>query len=268
MNVWISKKLQKLLMRLSFIFQRMFLMLTGMTVAEYIRKRRLTLAAQGLATSSSKVLDVALKYGYDSPESFSKSFRKIYGIAPSEARNPGVSLKAFPRITFHLSLKGDKEMDYRIVEKEAFTVIGKSIQVTCEDGEHTRQIPKFWEKCHQDGTIAKLTSIGTGENLLGIILDMQPGKGDFTYMIGTQADLTSSVKGFSVSTIPASTWAIFTCVGPLPGSIQSVFGRIFQEWFPATGYEHSGAPELEVYPPGDTMAEDYRCEVWIPVVKK
>src|SRR3954471_3234175 len=82
----------------------------------------------------------------------------------------GVSLKAFPRITFHLSLKGDKEMDYRIVEKEAFTVIGKSIRVTCQDGEHTRQIPKFWEKCHRNGTIAKLASIGTGENLLGICL--------------------------------------------------------------------------------------------------
>ncbi|MDN4593700.1 AraC family transcriptional regulator [Polycladomyces subterraneus] len=252
----------------TFHFQRMFFMVTGMTVAEYIRKRKLTLAAQELTTSSSKELDVALKYGYDSPESFSKAFRKIHGIAPSEARNPGVSLKAFPRITFHLSLKGDKEMDYRIVEKEAFTVIGKSIQVTCQDGEHTRQIPKFWEKCHRDGTIAKLASIGTGENLLGICLDMQPGRGDFTYMIGTQADPTIPAEGFSVSTIPASTWAIFTCVGPLPGAIQSVFSRIFQEWFPATGYEHSGAPELEVYPPGDTMAEDYRCEVWIPIVKK
>jgi AraC family transcriptional regulator len=112
-------------------------------------------------------------------------------------------------------------MDYRMVEKEAFTVIGKSIQVTCENGEHMRQIPKFWEKCHRDGTISKLASMGTGENLLGIILDS--GKGDFTYMIGTQAD-PLPVKGFSVSTIPASTWAIFTCVGPLPGSIQNVFG--------------------------------------------
>lgn len=251
-----------------FHFQRMFLMLTGMTVAEYIRKRRLTLAAQELATSSSRVLDVALKYGYDSPESFSKAFRKIHGISPSEARHPGVRLKAFPRITFHLSLKGDKGMDYRIVKKEAFTVIGKSIQVTCRDGENPLQIPKFWEKSHRDGTIAKLASIGTGENLLGIILDMQPDKGDYTYMIGTETDQTVPEENFTLRTIPASTWAIFTCVGPVPGAIQTMFRRIFQEWFPATGYEHSGAPELEVYPPGDTMAEDYQCEVWIPIMKK
>jgi AraC family transcriptional regulator len=100
-----------------FHFQRMFHMLTGMTVAEYMRKRKLTLAAQELAMSSSKVVDVAFKYGYDSPESFSKAFRKIHGIAPSEARNSGVSLKAFPRISFHISLKGDKDVDYRIVQR-------------------------------------------------------------------------------------------------------------------------------------------------------
>jgi AraC family transcriptional regulator len=251
-----------------FHFQRMFHMLTGMTVAEYTRKRKLTLAAQELAIQSSKVVDVALKYGYDSPESFSKAFRKIHGITPSEARNSGVSLKAFPRISFHLSLKGDKDMDYRIVEKEAFTVVGKSLQVTCQDGDQLRDIPKFWEECHRDGTTAKLGSVGTDGNLLGLCLDMQPGQGDYTYMIAGRTDLTSPAEGFSLREIPASTWAIFTADGPVPGSVQSVFGRIYQEWFPATGYEHSGAPELEVYPPGDTAAEDYRCEVWVPIVKK
>jgi AraC family transcriptional regulator len=125
-----------------FHFQRMFHMLTGMTLAEYIRKRKFTLAAQELATSTSKVLDIALKYGYDSPESFSKAFRKIHGITPSSARDPGVLLKAFPRISFHLTLKGDKDMDYRIVEKESFVIIGKSIQVSCKDGENFRQIPE------------------------------------------------------------------------------------------------------------------------------
>jgi AraC family transcriptional regulator len=251
-----------------FHFQRMFFMLTGMTVAEYMRKRKLTLAAQELATSSSKVMDVALKYGYDSPESFSKAFRKIHGIAPSEARNPGVSLKAFPRISFHLTLKGDKDMDYRIVEKEAFTVIGKSMKVSCREEEHMRQIPRFWEECLQNGTTDKLVSISTDGNLLGICMDMQPNQEEFTYMIATRTDQTTTSEGFSLRTIPVSTWAIFTSVGPIPRAIQNVFGRIFQEWFPSTGYEHAEAPELEVYPPGDTTADDYRCEVWIPIVKK
>lgn len=108
-----------------FHFQRMFNLLTGVTVAEYIRKRRLTLAAQELAMTPVRVLDVALKYGYDSPEAFAKAFRKAHGITPSAAREPGTVLKAFPRLSFHLSLKGDKEMDYRIVHKEVFKVVGK-----------------------------------------------------------------------------------------------------------------------------------------------
>jgi AraC family transcriptional regulator len=252
-----------------FHFQRMFHMLTGITLADYKRKRKLTLAAQELAMSSSKVVDVALKYGYDSPESFSKAFRKIHGIAPSEARNSGVSLKAFPRISFQLSLKGDIPVDYQILEKKAFTVVGKTFRTTMQNNEQTRQIPRFWGECYQDGTIAKLGSFSTDENMFGIMMDMQPGKDDFTYMIASKADVTSSpADGFVLSTIPASTWAIFTSIGPVTRAIPSVFGRIYQEWFPATGFEHSGAPEMEVYPPGDVTAEDYRCEIWVPIVKK
>ena len=107
-----------------FHFQRMFHMLTGATVAEYVRRRRLTLATQELAVAGAKVLEVALKYGYDTPESFAKAFRRVHGTNPSAAREPGANLKAYPRISFHLSLKGDKEMDYRIVEREAFQVVG------------------------------------------------------------------------------------------------------------------------------------------------
>lgn len=251
-----------------FHFQRMFYMLTGMTVAEYMRKRKLSIAAQELALTTAKVIDVALKYGYDSPESFAKAFRKIHGIAPSEARNPGVRLKAFPRISFHLSVRGDQDMEYRIVEQEAFTVVGKSIQVSCQDGEHHRLIPQFWAECDRDGTVARLVTIGSGEHLYGITLDMQPDQETLTYMIATKGSPSSQAEGFSLRTVPAATWAIFASVGPVAAALPNVFQRIFQEWFPATGYEHAEAPVLEVYPPGDVTAEDYRCEVWIPVVKK
>jgi len=251
-----------------FHFQRMFHMLTGMTVAEYTRKRKLTLAAQELAMTSAKVIDVALKYGYDSPESFAKAFRKIHGIAPSEARQPGVGLKAFPRISFQLSVKGDKDMDYRIVDKEAFTVAGKGLTVTCQDGDNLRRIPLFWQECNTDGTVEKLGALSANGLLLGLCLDMQPGQGDFTYMIAAEPSDAAAAASFETRQVLASTWAVFTAKGPLPGSIQNVTARIFQEWFPATGYEHSGAPEMEVYPLGDTTAADYECEIWIPIVKK
>jgi AraC family transcriptional regulator len=238
-----------------FHFQRMFHMLTGVTVADYVRKRRLTLAAQELSLSATKVLDVAFKYGYDSPESFSKAFRKVHGISPSEARSPGVSLKAFPRISFHLSLKGDQDMDYKIVEKEAFTVIGKSIQVTTKNGENFRRIPEFWNELNADGTSDRIYALGTGDDILGICLDVKHEEEQFTYLIAAEGSEDAA-------------WAVFTSIGPMTDSIQNVWQRIYQEWFPATGYEHAGGPELEVYAMGDPRAEDYRSEVWIPIMKK
>ena len=249
-------------------FQRMFYMVTGMTVAEYIRKRRLTLAAQELAMSGAKVIDVAMKYCYDSPESFSKAFRRLHGISPSEARNSGVQLKAFPRISFHLSLKGDKEMDYRIVQREAFTVIGKSFQTTTRDGENTREIPKFWKDSHADGTVAKIAALGKNQDTLGICYGAQQGGEVFNYAIAVETDRTESESEYDFIQIPAATWAVFTSTGPMPDSIQDVWGRIYQEWFPATDYEQAEIPDFELYPPGNPWAEDYRSEVWIPVIKK
>ena len=250
-----------------FHFQRMFHMVTGMTVAEYVRRRRLTLAAQELAMSGAKVVDVSFKYGYDSPESFAKAFRKVHGVAPSEARDPGVRLKAFPRIAFQLSLKGAEAMDYRIVERDAFHVVGKMLHTTCRDGENLRAIPKFWGQCLSDGTDERLLAIGKGL-AMGICLPMEVGSEDVAYMIGVEAAPEAATDGLTGYAVPASAWAVFASVGPLPGAIQQTFDRIFQEWFPATGYEHAVGPELEVYADGDTNAEDYRCEVWIPVVKK
>lgn len=251
-----------------FHFQRMFSMLTGFTVADYIRKRRLTLAAQELAVSKVRVLDVALKYGYDSPESFAKAFRKAHGITPSEARKSGVQLKAFPRISFHLSLKGDQDMDYKIVDKPAFTVIGKSIEVTTRDGENLRRIPQFWDECNEDGTSDKLIELASSREWLGICTDMDMKKEQLTYWIGVEGTPETDAQGYETTVVPAASWAVFRSEGALPHAIQGVWQRIFQEWFPGTGYEHTGGPEIELYPPGDTRSEDYVCEVWIPVMKK
>lgn len=253
----------------AFHFQRMFHMLTGFTVAEYVRNRKLTLAAQELCISSNvKVIDIALKYGYNSPEAFAKAFRKAHGITPSAARHMGANLKAFPRISFHVSLKGDKDMDYRIIQKEAFKVIGKARKVSTKNGENLKQIPEFWCQCNSDGTSEKICSINNEQNILGICMDFEYGKEEFSYMIAIEDVNNVQDSGLEKREIPAATWAIFTSVGPIPQSIQKVWERIFQEWFPSTGFEHANAPELEVYPQGDTSSQDYKCEVWIPIVKK
>lgn len=252
----------------SFHFQRMFHMLTSNTVVEYIRKRRLTLAAQEIAAKKAKVIDVAFKYGYDTPESFTKAFKRMHGVSPMIARQPGTRLKAFPRINFQLSMKGDREMDYKIVEQESFQVLGKSLKVSTKDGENFKKIPQFWMECNQNGVCEKLCNDFHRQAILGICMDIEYEKEQLTYLIAIKGGESYVGKEFTIRRIPAFTWAVFTSTGLIPDSIQKVWECIFQEWFPATGYEHAAAPELEVYPPGDVNAADYQCEVWIPIIRK
>ncbi len=244
-----------------FHFQRMFHMLTGVTVAEYVRKRRLTLAAQELTTSDVKVIDVALKYGYQTPESFTKAFRKIHGVNPSEVRESGIKLKAYPRISFQIQLKGEKEMNYKIVDKEGFEIIGKGIKVTTENDENFKIIPKFWQESCQNGVCDKLSSFAGDLGLLGVCMEFSPEQKEFTYLIAIEKGEDVSLDDCVVKEIPASTWAAsLNLLATMPHAIQDVTKRILSEWFPATGYEHADAPELEVYLPGNPDAEDYRCE--------
>ncbi|TYP75437.1 AraC family transcriptional regulator [Paenibacillus methanolicus] len=250
-----------------FHFQRMFSMITGVTVGDYLRKRRLSLAAQELASTSAKVIDVSFKYGYDSPESFAKAFRKAHGITPSEARQPGAKLKAFPRISFHLSLRGEKEMEYRIIERGAFEVAGVSFVTSCKDGENHRAIPKFWQEHNANGTTAKLAAHSPRHETLGICMDFNHADDTLRYMIAAEVGEAPEV-GFETLTIPASTWAVFTAIGPVPDAIQDVWQRIFQDWFPSSNYEHAGGPEFELYPDEDPTSPDHRCEIWIPIKPK
>lgn len=249
-----------------FHFQRMFHMLTGVTVAEYVRKRRLTLAAQDLVATSSRVIDVALKAGYESPEAFAKAFRRTHGVSPSDARLGGASLKAFPRMSFQLSLKGATDVDYRIVHREGFRVSGPMIRVSTKDGENFRRIPLFWDESYRNGTVDRLRGLRPDGTLVAVCTDMDHENEQCTYGIAAEG-VDAPEEGWTAWDIPPATWAVFTSTGALPGAVQEVWRRIFEEWFPATGYQHTGGPELEVIPPGEDLADDYRCEVWIPVMK-
>lgn len=247
-------------------YQRLFHMVTGITVAEYVRKRRLTLAAQELQQGKKKVLEVALTYGYQTPESFSKAFLRLHGVTPSEAKKAGVQLKAVPRMSFQIQIKGETAMKYRIEEKGAFQVMGVERRISTVDGQNFVVIPQFWNEIWKTPAGAMMTQEAGEMGFLGICADMDEDQSEFTYMIAVEGNQAKA--GVVVREIPAQTWAIFESVGPLPRAIQSVTERIFSEWFPSTGYEHSDAPELEIYPAGDTNAEDYYCEVWIPIKKK
>ncbi len=251
-----------------FHFQRMFNMLTGYTVSEYIRNRRITVAAQELVNTRSKVIDVAMKYGYESPESFSKAFRKIHGISPSDAKKDSQSLKAYPKLSFQIQIKGDVEMDYKIVEKEAFTVVGKSIRTTTIGGENNRKIAAFWEESNQNGFTGELAKNCGPLGLIGICMEFDKQQENLTYLICTEKNIDQIPVDWEERQVPSATWAVFPVLGAMPDAMPRVWERIFSEWFPATGYEHAGGPEMEVYlSDADPSSEDYYSEIWIPIKK-
>ncbi len=251
-----------------FHFQRMFAFLTGVTVNEYIRRRRLTAAAFDLLEDGAKVLDVALKYGYESPTSFNRAFRSIHGVSPSQVKKEGVGLNAFPRIVFTLSVKGEKAMNFRIIKKEAFRVVGYATHEAMTMEDCFEKTPLFWKKVIDGGGIEKLSALlskGEPEGILGIS-GCEGGEYSGYYIsVATDAEVPEGMEEYIV---PETTYAVFEAVGALPDSIQDVQQRIISEWLPASGYEYAPAPDIEVYPAGDQSSPDYRCEVWLPIVKR
>jgi AraC family transcriptional regulator len=258
------EKVAKIALSSPFHFQRMYHMITGVTIAEYIRRRRLTLAAQDII-SGEKIINVAYKYGYETPEAFTKAFGKMHGISPSAAREPGANLKAYPKLSFHISIKGDKNMEYKIVDKKGFTVVGKQRRITMADGENFKQVPAFWQDCMKDGSYEWICSKAGKLGVLGVCKDF--AKDEFSYMIAVENIKDPLPDGYISAKIPDATWAVFESVGAMPEAAQNLTRRIFTEWLPATGYQHDCAPELEVYPEGNIYSPDYRCEIWIPVKK-
>jgi AraC family transcriptional regulator len=256
-----------------FHFQRMFMVIIGITPVEYARRRRLTLAARELTSTNIKIIDLALKYGYDSPDSFTRAFRSVHGITSKAARAPGVKLTAFPRISFNILLKGGNDMDYTIIEKPAFDILGRSRKFRTVNGENFIKIPQFWQefmatpdyKTLMDLTGGKPGAV-TGGGCLGVCFGGEDTNWDpFSYGIGIEKPAKNSPVKFELIPVPAAAWAVFDCT---LDNLQDVTKRIFSEWFPSTRYEHDKAPEIEVYLPGDFSNTEMKCQIWIPVVKK
>ena len=249
-----------------FHFQRIFNVLTGFTVGEYVRNRRLTLAGQELALSDVRVTDIAFKYGYETHESFTKAFLKFHGITPSAARVPGAELKSMGRLFIQVILKGDKEMNYRIVEKEAFSVYGTKHHLSSRNGQNFKIIPGFWTESMKDGTFETLLEHGGKLGVMGVCNDFD--NDTFDYWIAAEYTGGEIPHGMEKLDVPALRWAVFEAVGPLPEALQDVTKRIFSEWFPASGYEHDDGPEFEIYSPGEGNRPDYKSWVWIPVRRR
>ena len=237
-----------------FYFQRIFGALCGMTVGEYIRARRMSQAAQELARTGAKVIDVALKYGYDSPDSFTKAFLRFHGVSPSMAREPGASLRSFAPLHIKITMEGGSMMDYRIVEKAPFTIVG--VKRPFNSDTSYQEIPKFWDEWLARGKDRPV--MGT----FGVCIDMK-GK-DFDYWI---ADLyfpwEDVPEGCETRVIPGSLWAQFPCTIK---TLQDTNTKIWAEWLPALqGYTLAGEYDIEVYLPPEEGSDDMKVYIWVPL---
>ena len=253
-------------------FKRMFSFLAGISLSEYIRCRRLTLAAFELKNRDAKVIDVAIKYGYNSPDSFSRAFQNLHGITPSEARNSSRSLKAYSPMTFQLSIQGGNEMNYRIEEKDSFRIIGITKRVPIIFNGVNEEIASMWKSLNPKA-IQTLKSLSNMEptGIISASTNFSEGrmeeKGELDHYIGV-ATTKDCPEQFAQLEVAASTWAIFEAVGPFPDALQNVWGRIYSEWFPSSSYELAEGPEILWNEQKDISSPNFKSEIWIPVLKK
>lgn len=245
-------------------FQRMFTYMADVPLAEYIRRRRMSKAAVDLQNSAEKIIDIALKYGYSSPTAFNRAFQSVHGIAPSLIKTKGVSVKAFPPVSFKITIKGAIAMEYRIEKKDAFRIIGISQPLHHDIEKNFEVVPQMWQKASMDGTIPKLAKMMNTE-LMGLLGVSACGDvDDWKYFIAVTSHdfIDDTLEAYNV---PAATWAIFSGSG-VGQSIQELEKRILTEWLPTSGYEYANGPDIEVYLNPDP--QDTKYEVWIPVIKK
>ena len=265
----------------SYHFQRVFGILCGYTLGEYIRLRRLSLAGAELASGKEKVIDIALKYGYDSPDSFAKAFQKFHGITPSQARADGSKLKSFSRLSIKILLEGGSTMNYRIEEKDEMILTGYKRHFSGIPGERMEQEKEMYLKTRPLQYILKYLS-GDLENDFNIITNIDENGYDFYIASRLKKYFRENLdkegilgeefaRYYENITIPKCTYAVFEterCTWPTL-TFLDLRRKIASEWLPGSGYQLKNAPELVVthWYEGKMRDQRYR-ELWLPIEKK
>jgi len=261
-----------------FFLQRGFSLMTGYGIGEYLRNRRLYQAAIDLLESDNKVIDIAFRYCYDTPESFTKAFTRFHGATPSQVRS-GAAVNVFLPLKINLTIQGGSQMDYKIAPMFPFKVIG--FQKIFDTETSYSEIPKFWnEICEKYANSVYAGNAPANpyeqalvDNCIGeygvCIYDI--GDGKFRYLIAGKYTGGEIPEGMVVYEFPRGNWAVFNCVGPNPETLQSVNTRIFNEWLPGNPeYELSGNATVEWYDCVNGMMTDpdYHSAIWVPVKAK
>lgn len=244
-------------------FQRMFAYIAGIPLSEYIRRRRMSLAAVDLQSGEGKIIDIGMKYGYSSPTAFNRAFQSVHGIAPSIAQKGGTPIKSYPPISFKIAVKGGEELNYRTEEKASFRIIGVSQPLDKEIEKNFMVVPQMWQKAATDGTLNKIIPLMNQQpmGVLGVSACNDKEEWKYFIAVSSSSEIDNSLEEYVV---PGCTWAIFSGTGT-NRSIQELEQRVVTEWLPTSGYEFADAPDVEVYLNSDPDNAQY--EVWLPIRK-
>lgn len=245
-----------------YYFQKMFTYMTGISLTEYIRRRRMSLAAAELQSSKIKIIDLALKYGYDSPTAFNRAFQKVHGIAPSLIRKATTKITSYPPYHFSLSIQGGTTLNYHVETKKPFRIVGKRCPLSSNLEENFQSIPLEWNHALSDGTLKQLQQLNdqTPYALLGLSIHHTK---EWSYLIATAS--SKETLDFEDHLIPEATWAVFQGSGT-NHSLQDLERNVIMNWLPYSGYACADLPDIEVYLKADPL--DMIYEYWLPVQSK
>lgn len=259
-------------------FHRTFSLMAGITANEYIRNRRLSLAGQELQLTDIKIIDAAYKYGYETPESFSKAFSRFHGVSPKLAKVKGTQLSLFQALVIKIILEGGRTMDYRVEEvgKRTFITKVKAFRNEIINEESNQDIPLFWGECRKDGIINQLIGMRPAgkKDLYGLCSPTKEQEATFDYGIGVLIDSETVIgdeialkkQGFKLWDVEPTEYVVFKCYGDSGNCISETWSRFFKEFLPQSGYTHTDDTDFEVY--YDKQEPELFCELWIPIKKK
>ncbi|MBU3075886.1 AraC family transcriptional regulator [Clostridium estertheticum] len=251
----------------TYYFQRIFSYVADIPLSEYIRRRRMTAAAFELQTSDKKVMDIGLKYGYESPTSFNRAFQSVHGVAPTIARTKGTLLTAYSPISFSISVVGGENMNYRIETKETIRIVGARTALQEDMDQNQKIVPVFWNRMLESTLFSGICGLIDKESygIFGVTAYTNPQ--NIYYYIAAPTDKPVPDGMFEFE-IPAATWVVFECNGHFKESVQTIFKRFLTEWLPVSGYEYAQLPDIEVYPVSNKSSKGGHAEVWIAIKKE
>lgn len=251
----------------TYYFQRLFTYVTGISLSEYIRRRRMTEAAFELQSGNAKVMDIALKYGYESPTSFNRAFQSIHGVSPTAARTRGTILNAYPPIKFSILVSEGENMSYKIEKKEAIRIVGVRTPLQEDMEKNQKTVPVFWDNILKSKVFSEICSLADKDSnvIYGVTAYMNPQ--NIYYYIAAPTDKPVPDGMFEFE-IPAATWVVFESNGHFRESVQTIFKRFLTEWLPSSGYEYAELPDIEAYPADTRGSKSGHAEVWISIKKE